>query len=54
MKVFDLFSGIGGFSLGLERAGMETIAFCEIEKFCQKVLAKHWPNTPIASDIKNW
>lgn len=51
MKVLDLFSGIGGFSLGLERAGMETIAFCEIDKFCQKVLNKHWPNVPIHDDI---
>ena len=41
LKVLDLFSGIGGFSLGLERAGMETVAFCEIDKFCQKVLKKH-------------
>ena len=36
-KVLDLFSGIGGFSLGLERAGMETIGFCEIDKHCQKI-----------------
>ena len=51
MKVLDLFSGIGGFSLGLERTGMETIAFCEIEDYPRKVLAKHWPNVPIASDV---
>lgn len=52
MKVLDLFSGIGGFSLGLERAGMETVAFCEIEPFCQKVLRKHWPEVPIYEDIR--
>ncbi len=51
MKVLDLFSGIGGFSLGLERAGMETIAFCEQDEFCQKVLSKHWPGVPICNDI---
>ena len=52
VKVLDLFSGIGGFSLGLERAGMETVAFCEIEAFPQKVLAKHWPDVPIYTDVK--
>ncbi|MGJ8641394.1 MAG: DNA cytosine methyltransferase [Opitutaceae bacterium] len=50
--VLDLFSGIGGFSLGLEKAGMQTIAFCEIEPFCQKVLASHWPQIPITHDIR--
>jgi DNA (cytosine-5)-methyltransferase 1 len=52
VKVLDLFSGIGGFSLGLERAGMSTVAFCEINPFCRRVLAKHWPNVPIHEDIK--
>ncbi len=52
MRVLDLFSGIGGFSLGLERAGMETVAFCEIEPYCQKVLAKHWPKVPIYDDVR--
>lgn len=51
MRVLDLFSGIGGFSLGLERAGMTTVAFCEIDPFCQRVLAKHWPEVPIHDDI---
>ncbi len=50
-RVLDLFSGIGGFSLGLTRAGMETVAFCEIDKYCQKILNKHWPNVPIITDI---
>ena len=51
LKVLDLFSGIGGFALGLERAGMETVAFCDIEPFCQQVLQVHWPDVPIAEDI---
>ena len=52
-KVLDLFSGIGGFSLGLERTGgFETVAFCEIDKYCQKVLNKHWAAVPIYEDIK--
>ena len=52
MKVLDLFSGIGGFSLGLERAGMETIAFCEFDKKAQLVLKKHWPDVPIYDDVR--
>ena len=52
MKVLDLFSGIGGFSLGLERAGMETVAFCEFEPHAQEVLRKHWPDVPIHSDVR--
>ena len=51
--MLDLFSGIGGFSLGLERTGgFETIAFCEIDLFCRKVLNKHWPDVPIYEDIR--
>ena len=51
MRVLDLFSGIGGFSLGLERAGMETVAFCEIKDHSRNILAKHWPNIPIYNDV---
>ena len=52
LKLLDLFSGIGGFSLGLERTGgFETVAFCEIDPFCRKVLAKHWPNVPCFEDV---
>ncbi len=50
MRVLDLFSGIGGFSLGLERAGMTTVAFCEVEPYCNKVLNKWWPSTPVFQD----
>lgn len=52
MKVLDLFAGIGGFTLGLERAGFETVAFCEIEPYAQKVLAKNWPEVPIYDDVR--
>lgn len=52
-RVLDLFSGIGGFSLGLERTGgFETVAFCEIDPFCRKVLAKHWPNVRQYDDVR--
>ena len=52
MKVLDLFSGIGGFSLGLEAAGMETVAFCEFDKHARKVLEKNWPKIKIHNDVK--
>lgn len=52
LTVLDLFSGIGGFSLGLERAGMRTVAFCERDEKAIKVLNKHWPNVPVYRDIK--
>jgi DNA (cytosine-5)-methyltransferase 1 len=52
MNVLDLFSGIGGFSLGLERAGMRTVAFCEINDWCHPVLAAKWPNVPIYTDVR--
>ena len=52
LKVLDLFSGIGGFSLGLERTnGFKTVAFCENDVDCQKVLQKHWPDTRIFNDV---
>lgn len=51
MKVLDLFSGIGGISLGLERAGMQTVMFCEIDEKCRRVLRHHWPEVPIHDDV---
>lgn len=52
MRILDLFSGIGGFSLAAHWAGFETAAFCEQDKFCQKVLSKNFPGVPIFDDIK--
>lgn len=52
LRLLDLFSGIGGFSLGLERTGgFETVAFCEIDLFCRQVLAKHWPEVECHEDV---
>jgi DNA (cytosine-5)-methyltransferase 1 len=51
MNVLDLFSGIGGFSLGLERAGMRTVGFVEIDPYAQCVIRKHWAEAPIWGDI---
>lgn len=49
----DLFSGIGGFSLGLERTGgFRTAAFCEIDPYCRRVLRRHWPDRPIYEDVR--
>ncbi len=54
MNVLDLFSGIGGFSLGLERTGgFRTVAFCEIEPYCRAVLRKHWPAVPCFEDVRS-
>ena len=53
LKILDLFSGIGGFSLGLERTGgFETVAFCEYDKKARLVLNKHWPDVPIYEDVR--
>lgn len=52
LKVLDLFSGLGGFSLGLERAGFATVAFCEIDPYCRQVLQKHWPTVPVFKDVR--
>ena len=54
LKVLDLFSGIGGFSLALESTGhFQTIGFVENDEYCQAVLQYHFPEVPILGDIKN-
>ncbi len=53
MRLLDLFSGIGGLSLGFERAGFRTVAFCEIDYRCRRVLAKHWPDVPCHHDARS-
>ena len=52
MRVLDLFSGIGGFSLGLHWAGMRTVAFCESDPFARGILARHWPGVPCYPDVQ--
>ena len=56
LNVIDLFSGIGGFSLGLHNSDprFKTIAFCEIDPFCQKVLQKNFSGIKIYDDIKDF
>jgi len=52
MRVASFFSGIGGFDLGFERAGMQVVWQCEISQFCRDILQQHWPEIPCATDIK--
>jgi DNA (cytosine-5)-methyltransferase 1 len=52
LRVVSLFTGAGGFDLGLERAGMVTVAQCEWDQHCQRVLERHWPELPRWSDVR--
>jgi len=52
VHVLDLFSGIGGISLGLESVGYKTIGFCESDDYCSRVLRRHWRDVPIHPDVR--
>jgi DNA (cytosine-5)-methyltransferase 1 len=53
LRVLDLFSGVGAYSLGLERTGgFQTVAFCEIEDYPRRILRKHWPDVKIYEDVR--
>lgn len=53
LRVASFFAGIGGFDLGFERSGMQTVWQCEIKPFCLDVLERHWPGIPRGTDIRN-
>jgi DNA (cytosine-5)-methyltransferase 1 len=53
MRVASLFSGIGGFELGLSRAGFETVMMCENDQLARSVLLRRFPGIPIRSDVKS-
>ena len=53
LRHVDLCSGIGGFALGFEWAELSRpVLFCDIEEWSRKILRKHWPDVPIAKDVK--
>lgn len=52
LNVLELFAGIGGLSLGLQRAGMRIVGNVEINPYCRAVLARHWPEVPSHDDVR--
>lgn len=52
-RAASLFTGIGGFDLGFEKAGFEITFQCELDKFCRCILQHRWPETPIHENIKD-
>ena len=52
MRALSLFSGIAGIDLAAHAAGIETVAFCEIEPFACRILAKRFPGVPIINDVR--
>lgn len=54
MTFGSLFAGIGGFDLGFERAGMRCVWQVELDPYCRRVLAKHWPDVPRWDDVRTF
>lgn len=52
MRFASFFAGIGGFDLGFQRAGMSPVFHCEIDRYCQAILKRHWPEVPLHDDIQ--
>lgn len=53
LQVYSLFTGVGGFDLGLERAGMEIVGQAESDQFAASVLRRHWPNVELMSNVRD-